>query len=175
MEAVLNTVKKIAKDYLVPVLIAVVLFILINKFLLFKISIPSSSMYPTLKIGDQAFATRVYGEKSIKRGDILIFYSKELKELLIKRVIGLPGERVKIDKKGQVYINDSKINQSYVKNKSDETGNFKVPAHSYLFLGDNRANSWDSRYWDKPYINIKDIKGKARVIVFPFNRFRFLN
>ncbi|OPJ56143.1 signal peptidase I [Clostridium oryzae] len=174
MGIIIKFTKKIIKDYLFPVLIAIILYLLINRFLVYKIRIPSPSMYPTLKVGDQAFATRVYSEKSIKRGDIVIFYSDELKDRLIKRAIGLPGDRVKVDKKGNVFVNGKKLKQNYVKNKSDKTGDFKVPDHCFLFLGDNRTVSYDSRYWKHPYINFKKIMGKARIIVFPFNRFGFV-
>lgn len=166
--------KKLFKDYLIPILVALVLTLLINKFLLFKIYIPSESMVPTLKIGDQAFATKIYNYSNIKRGDVLVFYFAPENQLFIKRVIGLPGETVKVDDDGVVYVNGTKLDEPYVKNKDKKPGNFIVPKDSYLFMGDNRANSFDGRYWSNPYINKKDIKGKAQLIVYPFSRFGFI-
>ncbi|MDT8718705.1 signal peptidase I [Clostridium sp. 19966] len=166
--------KKIFKDYIIPVLVALVLTLLINKFLLFKIYIPSESMVPTLKVGDQAFATKIYNYSKIKRGDILVFNFAPENQLFIKRVIGLPGETVKVDDNGDVYINGTKLNEPYVKNPDKKAGNFVVPKDCYLFMGDNRANSNDARYWSNPYINEKDIRGKAQLIVYPFSRFGFL-
>jgi signal peptidase I len=166
----LNRVKKFFYDWIVPIAIAVVIALLINKLLLFKIYIPSESMVPTLKIGDQLFVTKVYNKERIDRGDILVFHSEELGELLIKRTIGLPGEKVEIKSDGTVYINGQKLDEPYVENVGSKTGSFEVPKGHLLFLGDNRANSRDSRYWEEPYIPVKNVRGKARVRVFPFNR-----
>jgi signal peptidase I len=166
--------KSFVSDILVPVLVALVLAFVINKLLLFKIYIPSESMSPTLEVGDNCFATVIYNKDNIKRGDIIVFYSEELDSLLIKRVVGLPGEKVEIDNTGVVYINGEKYEEPYVINKSDMMGSFQVPEDHYLFLGDNRANSKDARFWEEKYIKKDDIKGKARITVFPFNRFRIL-
>ncbi|WP_139905117.1 signal peptidase I [Clostridium thermarum] len=166
--------KSFVSDFLVPILVALVLAFIINKFIVFKIYIPSESMSPTLEVGDNCFATVVYNKDNIKRGDIIVFYSEELDSLLIKRVIGLPGEKVEIDDTGTVYINGEKYEEPYVVNQSDMMGSFEVPEDHYLFLGDNRANSKDARFWQNKYIHKDNIKGKARVTVFPFNRFRIL-
>lgn len=163
--------KKFFRDWVYPVLAAVVIALLINKFILFKIYVPSESMVPTIMIGDQIFVTKVYNTDNIRRGDILVFYSEELGDLLIKRVIGLPGENIDIKDDGSVYVNDTKIDEPYVVDPSTKEGHFSVPEDHFLFLGDNRINSKDSRYWSNPYINKKHIKGKARIIVFPFKRF----
>ncbi|MDP4088847.1 MAG: signal peptidase I [Bacillota bacterium] len=172
----LGIFKKIFSDFIIPVALAVVLAMLINRFLVFKIYIPSLSMSPTLEVGDQCFATKIYNTNNIKRGDIIVFYSNELGELLIKRVIGLPGEHVEIDTEGNVSINATKLDEPYVVNKTAVSDRyvFDVPADHFLFLGDNRSNSRDSRFWKDPYIDKKDIKGKARIRVFPFNRFGIL-
>lgn len=166
--------KNIFWDFIVPILVALVLAFVINKALIFKIYIPSVSMSPTLEVGDQCFATRVYNKDNIKRGDILVFYSEELDSLLIKRVVGLPGEEVEVKDGGSVYINGVKYEEPYVINQSDMSGSFKVPEDHYLFLGDNRANSKDARFWENKYISKENIKGKARIRVFPFNRFGIL-
>lgn len=166
--------KKFFMDWIVPIAIAVLIALAINKLLLFKIVVPSESMFPTIKINDQIFVTKIYDTSKIKRGDIIVFYSDELNELLIKRVIGLPGEKVEIKDDGSVFINGTKIDEPYVKNTSNQTGSFNVPEGHFLFLGDNRSNSRDSRYWDNPYISKDKIKGKARIIVYPFSRFGLL-
>ncbi len=163
--------KKLFFDWILPIIAAVAIGLLINKFLLFKVYIPSESMVPTLKIGDQLFVTKVYNTENIKTGDIVVFYSEELNDLLIKRVIGLPGDKVEIKDNGDVYVNGNKLNEAYVKNKSDKSGSYTVPEGKFFFLGDNRANSKDSRWWNNPYVDKKDIRGKARVRVYPFDRF----
>lgn len=163
--------KKIFKDYIIPILVAIILAVLIRQFLFFKIMVPTASMYPTIKDNDQIIVTRIYNRNSLKRGDIVVFKSVELKEELIKRLIGLPNDTIKINEDGSVYVNGEKINQSYVVNNGGKFGAFKVPAGHYFFLGDNRSNSLDSRYWQNPYIDWSDIEGKARFIIYPFNRF----
>ncbi|NLP28589.1 MAG: signal peptidase I [Clostridia bacterium] len=158
-------------DFVIPVVVAVILAYLINRFVIYKIYIPSGSMYPTLQIGDQCFATKIFNKEKIQRGDILVFYSNELQERLIKRVVGLPGETVELRSDGQVYIDGAKLEEDYVKNQSGPARAFKLPEDHYLFLGDNRADSKDARFWDEKYINREDIEGKALIRIFPLKRF----
>ena len=83
-------------EWVVPILIALVLAFLINKFLIFKVKIPSESMVPTLNVGDRLFVTRIHNPEKLKRGDIVVFHSDEKNEDMIKRLIGLPGDKVVI-------------------------------------------------------------------------------
>lgn len=164
-------------EWAITIVAALLISFLINKFLIFKVYIPSESMYPTLKVKDQLFVTKIYNKNSIQRGDILVFFSDEFNELLIKRVIGLPGDDVVVKASGEVLVNGEVLEEKYVVQK-DETAiydlDFKVPENKYFFLGDNRANSLDSRYWNDPYIDFENIRGEARVIIYPFNRIRLL-
>lgn len=162
--------KKIFQDWIAPVLVAIILALLINKFLFFTVTIPSESMVPTIKINDRIVVTRIYDRKKLKRGDIVVFYSRELHDTLIKRLIGLPGDKVEVKEGGQVYINGEKIDEPYVVYPEDLRKSFTVGEDKYLFFGDNRAVSNDARRWQSPYIDGKDIKGKARFIIFPFRR-----
>jgi len=154
-----------------PIAFAIILATLINKFLFYNVRIPSESMYPTIKIGDRITVTRVYDKSNLKRGDIIVFYSYELKDRLIKRLIGLPGDEIDIKDNGQVFINGNKSEEPYVVYNEELGKRFKVPQDKYLFLGDNRASSLDARKWENPYIDGKDIKGKARFVIYPFKRF----
>lgn len=156
-------------DWVLPVVLALIATLIINKYLLFKVYIPSESMKPTLEKGDQLFVTRVYNLEKLKRGDVVVFYSNELGDTLIKRLIALPKDEVEI-KEGRVFINGEETTEDYVKNPSVYNGNFTVPEGKFFFLGDNRANSADARYWTNPYIDGSDIKGKAQVRVYPFSR-----
>lgn len=164
-------------EWLITIVAALIISFLINKFLIFKVYIPSESMYPTLKVKDQLFVTKMYSRDSIQRGDILVFFSDEFNELLIKRVIGLPGDDIVVKASGEVLVNGEVLEETYVVQK-DETAifdlEFKVHEDKYFFLGDNRANSLDSRYWSEPYIDFEDIRGEARIIIYPFNRIRIL-
>lgn len=152
----------------IPVIIAVILATLINQFIIFKVYIPSESMVPTLNVDDRLFVTRAYNEEKFERGDILVFDSKELGEKLIKRLIGLPGDRILIEN-GVVSVNGEVLVEDYIGNQDRFNGEYLVPDCKYFFLGDNRLWSKDSRYWINPYIDGDDINGKAQFKVYPFS------
>lgn len=158
------------KDWVISIIIAIILAILINKFLIFKVEVPTGSMKPTINEGDMFLATRIYNLDNLKRGDILVFYNKEENENMIKRLIGLPKDEISIQGK-KLYVNGKLINEEYLKYNDDYFGEFKVPENKYFFLGDNRETSLDARYWKNPYIDAKDIKGKAQLRIYPFNNF----
>lgn len=80
----------------------------------------------------------------------------------------MPGDEV-ILKDGTVIVNGEILREDYVKYNISFNGNFKVPSGEYFFLGDNRANSFDSRFWDYPYIDSSKIKGKAFLKIYPFD------
>lgn len=168
-----NSLKKFFCDWIIPIFIAVILAFLINRFIIFKIEIPSESMVPTLNIGDNLFATRVYNPENLKRGDLVIFYFEPKNQLYIKRLIGLPNDEIVISN-GVVSVNGEALVEDYVENQEEFTGEYKVPDGKYFFLGDNRANSGDSRYWKTPYIDYKYIKGKAFIKVYPFKDIGFV-
>ncbi|MGL4742056.1 MAG: signal peptidase I [Sarcina sp.] len=169
-----NVFIKLLKDWIIPVLCAIVLAFLINKFLIFKVEVPTGSMKPTVMPGDQIFVTRIYNPSKIKRGEIVVFKKQGEKELLLKRVIGLPGDTIDIKDGGKVYVNGQLLDEPYVKYPYPLGGTYHVPQGEYFMLGDNRADSKDSRYWKDPYIPGNDIVAKAWLRVYPFNRFGFL-
>ena len=160
-------------DWVMPIAIALVLALLIKQFLIFKVYIPSGSMIPTLNEGDQLFVTRVYNLDNLKRGDILVFDSDELNDVLIKRLIGLPGDKISIVN-GTVYVNGEELKEDYVKNSDNLSGEFEVPEGKYFFLGDNRQISYDARRWKNPYIDGSDIRAKAQIRVYPVSDFGFV-
>lgn len=159
-------------EWIIPVVAALFIAILINKFIIFNVYIPSTSMAPIINVGDRLMINRVYNKDNIKRGDILVFYSEELQETLIKRVIGLPGDKIIIND-GVVNVNGQNIEEDYIKNNdySDEELIYDVPEGKYFFLGDNRPVSKDSRRWINPYIDEDDIKGKVILRFYPINDF----
>lgn len=166
----MKKIKNLLSNWVMIIVFAIIIALLINKFILFVISVPSGSMYPTIKPKDRIITTRIYNFNNIQRGDILVFYSDEFQETMVKRVIGFPNDLVEIKEYGTVYINGDKIDESYVIYPDNRAGKFKVPAGEYLFLGDNRAHSLDSRSWKDPFIKSENIKGKAVFILFPFDR-----
>lgn len=158
------------KDWIIPILSAIAIAVAINKFVFINVYIPSGSMIPTLNINDKLIVTRIWNKDNIKRGDILVFKSEELNETVIKRVIGLPGDHVEITD-GIVKVNGEQIDESYVKNNESYNGIFDVPEGKLLFLGDNRAVSYDARYWENPYIDKDDVEGKAQLRYYPITDF----
>ncbi|MBP1745382.1 MAG: lepB [Firmicutes bacterium] len=140
----------------------------IRKCIFFVTLVSSNSMYPSIKQGDRLLTKRIRG--GIERGDILIFFSKELGLVLVKRVIGLPGELVEIGRDGEVFINNEKLQETYVEINSGPAGTFIVPEKNYFFMGDNRSYSRDSRTWAEPYIPDEDILGKALICIYPFRK-----
>lgn len=176
------------KDWIYPFLAAFVLFLLVKQFLFFNVKVPTGSMLPTIQLNDRIVVTRIYNFNNIERGEILVFKNKENGKTLIKRLIGLPGDTVLLKEDGSVYINGELLKEDYVKNQIDQSqyerglyvaapygnmnlGEFRVPEGKYFFMGDNRPYSIDARYWKNPYIDKKDIEGRARWVFFPFNRF----
>ena len=100
----------------------------------------------------------------------------------IKRVVALPGEIVSVNSKGEVLINNKKLDEPYVKNKCSESiysdcggfANIKVPKDHFLVLGDNRSNSWDGRYWPGgKFLHKKEIIGKAFFRFWPLKNFGY--
>ncbi len=161
---------KFMREWIFPIIVAVVLAIMINKFLIFKVDVPTESMEPTINVGDKFLVTRIYNFENIKRGDIIVFKNNEKNKLMVKRLIGVPGDEIDIQGE-KLYINGKDIKEDYVKYPDEYFGKFKVPEDKYFFLGDNRANSGDSREWKEPYIDKSDIKGKVQIRVYPFKDF----
>lgn len=152
----------------------IIVFILLYSYVFFVIVVPSASMYPTVKISDRIITTRIHDTSSIERGDILVFYSDELHETMVKRVIGLPNDKVEINSDGKVFVNNQKLNETYINYPDNISGSFNVPEGEYFFLGDFRAHSFDSRKWENPFIPEDKILGEAKFILFPFNRMSML-
>lgn len=139
--------------------------------------IPSEAMRPTLVEGDKLFVDKtIYRKSEPERGDIIVFdYPADPKKSFIKRLIGLPGEKVEI-RDGKILINDvvqtqGKLSAIYYYNHEPygESGKtVAVPTDSYFVLGDNSSNSNDSRFWG--FVPKKNLIGKAYKIWWPLNR-----
>lgn len=153
------------------VAIAVVIALLINKFVIANALIPSGSMESTIMTGDRVIGFRTsYLFSSPERGDIVIFKNPDDEsKLYIKRIIGVPGDKVEIID-GLVYINDSEepLNESYLSvTPKGSFGPYEVPEDSYFMLGDNRNVSKDSRYWENTFVKEEKIIAKAYFRYYP--------
>lgn len=160
--------------FLIMYIFFMAVFVFIFRTVFMLTLVPTGSMEGTIMSGDIVFATRYnIGADEIERFDILIFTPPDnpdnTDETYIKRVIGLPGETIEV-KGGKVYADGVELDDSFVKNPMNRRGDgiYKVPEGCYFFLGDNRNQSRDSRFWDEKYVPLENIKGKAKSIVFPF-------
>ena len=167
------------------IILVVIVVTIINNIVLINAKIPSESMENTIMTGDRIFGYRLaYGLKidlfgpeinkkfkDPQRFDIIIFkYPDDESQLFIKRIIGLPGEKVQIIN-GKVYINDSEtpLDDSFVAEvPRGNFGPYEVPEDSYFVMGDNRNHSRDSRYWKTSnFVTYDEIVGKAVVRYYP--------
>ncbi|HEY9648857.1 MAG TPA: signal peptidase I, partial [Chroococcidiopsis sp.] len=157
--------------------LSIVLALGIRQFVAEARYIPSESMVPTLEVNDRLIVEKVsYYFGNPGRGDIVVFWPTDklkqenpsLKDAFIKRVIGLPGDKVEV-KEGLVFINDQPLSENYIAAAPDyQWGPETVPKDSYLVLGDNRNNSYDSHFWG--YVPRKNIIGRAVVRFWPVGR-----
>jgi signal peptidase I len=149
-----------------------VAIIITFNFIIMLNLIPSGSMENTVMTGDVLLATR-FDRQNISRYDILVFIPPDdPDELYLKRVIGLPGETI-LGEDGKVYADGVELDDSFIAEKMDSSGDgtYEVPEGCYFMMGDNRNDSWDSRFWDEQYVPLENIKGRAKLRVFPFTAF----
>ncbi|WP_025270060.1 signal peptidase I [Hippea sp. KM1] len=182
-------------EWVKSIIIALIIALFIRAFFVEAFKIPSSSMEPTLLVGDHVLANRlIYGIKvpitgkmiiPIKhpqRGDVVIFrWPKDRSIYFIKRCVGIPGDTLQMKNK-ILYRNGKRVNEPYVVHRDpniypkdtdistfktlwgsrDNWGPIKVPKGEYFMMGDNRDNSYDSRYWG--FVPERNIVGKAFII-----------
>jgi signal peptidase I len=165
-------VRRALLDIFETLLIAVVLFLGINAVSA-RIRVDSYSMEPTLQKGNFVIVNKLaYQFGSPQRGEIAVFrYPPNPSEQYIKRIIGLPGEHVRINA-GQVTINDEILTEPYLQDSTLRGGEWQVPADSYFMLGDNRNNSSDSRVWGM--VPAENLIGKATLVYWPPDRWGVL-
>jgi len=139
--------------------------------------IPTNSMAPTIKEGDIVSADPLYYKHSpVERGDVVVLKDPDGKvgpngqaELYVKRVVGLGGDKIQI-KSGRLYVTNNTLSVVFGSGKYEsdypvkDFGPVVVPQGEYFLVGDNLANSYDSRHWKRSTIRIEDIYGKATLV-----------
>lgn len=136
------------------------------------------SMQPTLSDGDNLIVDKLsYRFRDPDRFDIIVFPQGDGR-YFIKRIIGLPGENVRIDEDGSIYIDDEKLSESYGKEVIQNPGlakdGIELGADEYFVLGDNRNDSMDSRMAEVGRIAGDRIMGRAWLRIYPFDEIGFL-
>ncbi|HHV13671.1 MAG TPA: signal peptidase I [Clostridiales bacterium] len=163
-----NKALKEILDWVLVIVIAIVLALLINKLVIYKVSPPTASMENTIMVDDKVITYRLaYLFSNPHRGDIIVFQAPDTpEEDYIKRVIGLPGETVEVID-GVVYIDGDPLEEDYLKEPMEGSfGPYEVPEGSYFMMGDNRNISWDARYWTEKFVKKDKIRGKA-ILKYP--------
>ncbi|WP_022763982.1 signal peptidase I [Butyrivibrio sp. XPD2006] len=171
---------KVLKEILSTVLYLLVIFALTFLFITFiaqRTEVSGQSMEPTLHDRDSLLVDKVtYRFSDPKRYDIVIFpYQYGNRQYFIKRIIGLPGETVRIDTDGNIYINDTQLVETYgaevILDPGRAIDGVKLGPDEYFVMGDNRNHSMDSRDITVGSIKKKDFLGKAFIRIYPFSSF----
>lgn len=175
--------KQVLKEILstsIYCLVVLLLTYLVITYVGQRTRVNGSSMEPTLQNADNLIVDKLsYRFKDPERYDIIVFpFQYEEKTYYIKRIIGLPGETVRIDYEGNIYINDEKLEESYGKEVIEDPGRaiteIELGLDEYFVLGDNRNDSSDSRVQAVGNIHRDDIIGKAFVRIYPFDNIGLL-
>jgi signal peptidase I len=187
--------KSTIREYIEAILIALLLALFIRTFVVQAFKIPSGSMKNTLLIGDHILVNKfIYGVKNPLNGntwiplkeperrDIVVFkYPVNPSQDYIKRVVGVEGDTIEIKDK-KVYVNGKPQDENYaiyLDNKvlpaslqpRDNMGPITVPENSLFVMGDNRDNSYDSRFWN--FVDLKAVKGKAFILYWSWDKEKF--
>lgn len=174
-----NVVKEILSTSLY-LLVVLCLTYLVITYVGQRTQVIGSSMETTLSNDDNLIVDKIsYRFRDPKRFDIIVFpYEYADETYYIKRVIGLPGETVRIDEAGQIYINDKVLEESYGKEVIQEPGRafeaITLAEDEYFVMGDNRNNSSDSRDPSVGNIHRNKIIGRAFIRIWPFQKFGIL-
>lgn len=179
------------REYTEAIIVALLLALIIRAYIVQAFKIPSGSMEQTLLVGDHILVTKfIYGTnipftdrkvlvfKKPQRGDIIVFkYPKDPKRDFIKRVIAVEGDVIEGRNK-KILLNGKPLDEGYIQHTDndirplamdvrDNFGPVYVPKNKLFVMGDNRDQSYDSRYWE--FVDLKSVKGKAFIIYWSWN------
>ena len=171
-------IKPIVKDVIAYLLI-IIAVVLIRLFIFDPVRVDGPSMDNTLLDGQVLILNKIgYKKGKIERYDIVVadVYISGKKERVIKRVIGLPNDTIYAEN-GKVYVNGEETDDSFTSSETEDftkedIGLVKIPGDSYFLMGDNRSISLDSREFGT--VKESEIKGKASIRIWPFNKIKVL-
>jgi signal peptidase I len=194
----LKSKKRLLWEYVEAIVTALILALIIRAYIIQAFKIPSGSMIPTLLIGDHILVNKfIYGTKipltdrkilvwrSPEKGDIIVFkYPENPKKDFIKRVIATGGDVIE-ERDKVIHVNGKALTEPYAHHfdqsihsggadPRDNFGPIEVPNDKLFVMGDNRDQSYDSRYWG--FVDLREIRGKALIIYWswdPDNWLRF--
>lgn len=179
--------RRLVKDMLIPVAVAIVLAFVVQASVAKPYEIPTGSMEPTIQPGDRIIANRIiYNLRDIERGDIVVFDPTTSANRscgdtngdipFVKRVVGLPGDRVEVRQGGPTLVNDDPFEVEGAVPADYDMVFTVVPDGNLLVLGDNRSASCDSHKWlPSPFVPIENVIGQAEVTYWPLGQLRFLS
>lgn len=177
-------VKKKKNNFILFLLqLTLILFItyVLVRYVAAKTTVDGVSMYPTLSDGENVVIDKLsYRTSGLTRFDIIVFEEDDSETgYYIKRVIGLPGDKVTIDKDGTIYINGRVLKDRYgyetIKDPGMAIDTITVGKDEYFVLGDNRNNSTDSRFEEVGNVTADRILGKVRLRIWPLDKFGYID
>jgi len=173
-----SDLKDFSFDTIRIIVISLIIIVGIRTFVMQPFFVNGQSMEPNFYDGDYLIVNEIdYRFNDPKRGDVIIFhYPKDTRQFFIKRVIGLPGEKIEIkDNKITIYNREHPdgltLDEAYLPQSAVISGSYsqELKNDEYYVLGDNRSASADSRFWG--VLEKRHIVGKAWIRAWPFNEF----
>jgi len=181
--------KSVIREYAEALTVAILLALVIRTFVVQAFKIPSSSMEPTLQIGDHILVNKfIYGVRlpyisgrllpftTPQRGDVIVFiYPEDTSKDFIKRVVAVGGDTIEVKNK-KVFVNGQAVEDPHAfyaeadkpyREKRDNMKPTEVPEGRLFVMGDNRDRSYDSRFWG--FVDVNEVKGKAFIIYFSWD------
>jgi signal peptidase I len=169
-----SAMKNFFREFLITIGLAVIIFLILQTTIQSSI-VDGSSMEPSLNNGQRLIVAKIaYNFKAPQRGDVIIIHPPVAPEKQwVKRVIGLPGDTIEVQK-GIVYVNGFPLTEPYIKSPPAYTFNsFMVPQDNYFVMGDNRNNSTDSHYgWT---VTRENIVGEVWLRIWPFSNWGIIH
>ena len=164
--------KSFFKEIFQTLVLALVFYFIIDSFFP-RVRVENISMKPTLEPGELLLVNKLAYRVGIPHhGDVIVFhYPANPEEDYIKRLIGLPGDEIRVDG-GMVYVNGQSLEEPYISASPAYKGIWQVPLDSFFVLGDNRNQSSDSHSWG--FVPIENVVGKALIVYWPLEQIKIL-